>query len=55
MAETLTRVADAIATLRAAGPVAPVILPGEDRAAVAAALATLRRGPGPALAELARN
>jgi hypothetical protein len=46
-------IADAVA--HAAGPVAPVILPGEDRDAVAAALATLRRGPGPALAELARD
>ena len=45
-------IADAVA--HAAGPVLPVILPGEDRDAVAAALATLRRGPGPALAELAR-
>jgi len=45
-------IADAVA--HAAGPVAPVVLPGEDRDAVAAALATLRRGPGPALAELAR-
>ena len=45
-------IADAVT--HAAGPVLPVILPGEDRDAVAAALATLRRGPGPALAELAR-
>jgi hypothetical protein len=45
-------IADAVA--HAAGPVLPVVLPGEDRDAVAAALATLRRGPGPALAELAR-
>jgi len=46
-------IVDAVAY--AAGPVAPVVLPGEDRDAVAAALATLRRGPGPALANLARN
>lgn len=45
-------IADAVA--HAAGPVAPVVLPGEDVDAVAAALATLRPGPGPALADLAR-
>ena len=45
-------IADAVA--HAAGPVTrPVVLPGEDVDAVADALATLRRNPGPSLADLA--
>jgi len=51
--EAFGNAADAVA--HAAGPVAPVVLPGEDADAVAVVLATLRRGPGPALAELARD